>query len=388
MTRALTAVAAAGAAPVAYLLTLLAAAVTGRARGAPGAAPRLPRFVVVVPAHDEEAGIGATVESLAAMRYGGETETIVVADNCSDATAARARAAGATVWERDAPDDPGKGQALAWAFERVAHERAGVDAVAVVDADCTVTPNLLEALGARLAAGARAVQASYAVSNPAAAPAAAARFAGFALVNHVRPLGKSVLGLSCGLLGTGMAFDVRLLRELPWRAFDVTEDVEYNLRLAEAGIRVEFAPEAAVSSPMPTSLDAAAVQRERWESGSVGLARGAAARMLAAGVAARDVNRMHAGAELLMPPQSILMAGNAILLAAGTAAHARRAAALSAAALAGQVAFVLGGLALVRAPAAAYRALALAPALALRNANLYARIARGRGEREWVRTPR
>lgn len=348
----------------------------------------MPRFAVVMPAHDEEAGISATLASLTGMDYGAGFETIVVADNCSDATAARARAAGVTVWEREAHDDPGKGQALAWAFERLLRERAGVDAVAVVDADCTVAPDLFDALGARLAAGARAVQASYVVSNPDDAPAAAARYAGFALINHVRPLGKSVLGVSCGLLGTGMAFEAALLREVPWRAFDVTEDVEYNLRLAEAGIRVEFAPEATVASPMPTSLDAAAVQRERWEAGSVGLARGAATRMLAAGVAARDVNRIHAAAELLMPPQSILMAANSTVLVAATAARAQRAAALSAAALTGQVAFVLGGLALVRAPASAYRALALAPALAFRNAGLYARIARGRGPRGWVRTPR
>ena len=61
---------------------------------------------------------------------------------------------------------------------------------------------------------------------------------------------------------------------------------------------------------------------------------------------------------------------------------------LSVAALAAQAGFVLGGLALVRAPAAVYRALATAPLLALRNAALYARLARGRGEREWVRTRR
>jgi 1,2-diacylglycerol 3-beta-glucosyltransferase len=388
MRRLLTVAAALGAAPSVYLLTLLAAAATGRRRSPADPGAPLPRFAVVVPAHDEEAGISRAVASLGAMGYEGGFETIVVADNCTDATADRARAAGATVWERKDPDRPGKGQALAWAFERVLRERSGTRAVAVVDADCTATPDLLAALGRRLAAGARAVQASYVVSNPDEAPAAAARFAGFALINHVRPLGKSVLGVSCGLLGSGMAFDADLLRELPWTAFEVTEDAEYNLRLAAAGVRVEFAPEAGVASPMPTSLDAAAVQRERWAAGTMQLARGTALRMIGAGLAARDANRVHAGVELLMPPQSLLLAGNGALLAAATAVRARRAGALAAGALGGQVGFVLGGLVLVRAPASAYRALALAPLLVARNASLYSRLLRGKRPAGWVRTPR
>ena len=53
------------------------------------------RFAVVVPAHDEEAGIVATVKSLLTTDYPGDRrQVIVVADNCEDATAARAAEAG------------------------------------------------------------------------------------------------------------------------------------------------------------------------------------------------------------------------------------------------------------------------------------------------------
>jgi hypothetical protein len=382
----LTAAALATAAPAAYLVALLAAAAAGTR--SPGEPARLPRFAVVVPAHDEEAGIGRTVDSLLGLDYGGGCEVLVVADNCTDATAARARAAGATVWERADAQQRGKGHALAWAFDRVLRERAAVDAVAVVDADCTATANLLDAAASRLAAGAEAVQVSYGVANPGESAAAAARYAGFSLINHVRPLGKSNLGLSCGLLGTGMAFDADLLRRVPWSAFDITEDAEYHLRLAAAGVRVQFAAEAAVASPMPTTLDAAAVQRERWEAGTLQLARSAAPRLVAAGLRRRDMNMLHAGAELLVPPQSLLLAANAGVAGAAATLGVRRAAWIAGAALAAQAAFVLGGLALVRAPASVYRALALGPFLAARNARLYARIARGRRPREWVRTPR
>lgn len=325
---------------------------------------------MVVPAHNEEAGIEATIESL------GATNTIVVADNCTDATAATARAAGATVWERTDPANPGKGRALAWAFERI----DDAEAIAVVDADCTVSSNFLAAIGDRIHGGARAVQASYMVANPEESNAAAARYAGYALINHVRPLGKSALGLSCGLFGSGMAFSASLLAEHPWQAFDITEDAEYHLRLVEAGERVEFAPEAAVLSAMPTGLSEASTQRERWESGKFELARGTAARLLRDGIRRRDPVRAHAGLELLIPPQSLLLAANVATLPLRPR--------IAAAALAGQVAYVLGGLALVRAPAAVYRSLALAPLLAARNAHLYARLARGWRPRSWVRTAR
>lgn len=370
-------IASAAAAPVAYLLALLGAAAVGsRARRAPVAgAP--PRLAVVVPAHDEETVIATAVASLAAA---GSATTIVVADNCSDATAERARAAGATVWERDDPRNPGKGRALAYAFERIREELPQIDAIAVVDADCTASPNLLTALGDRIAAGARAVQASYVVANPEQSPAAAARYAGFALINHVRPLGKSALGLSCGLLGSGMAFTAELLGEHPWDAFAVTEDAEYHLRLVQAGVRVEFAPEAHVASPMPATLDAAATQRERWESGGFELARTEALRLAAQGVREGDASKANAGLELLVPPQSLLLAANVAALSLD-----RR---IATAAITGQVAFVLGGLELVGAPRSVYRALALAPLLAMRNIGLYGRLAKGERARTWVRTTR
>jgi len=78
---------------------------------------RRTRFHVVVPAHDESAGIAQTVESLLAIEYPPDLfQVIVVADNCSDDTATRARNAGARVLERCDEQRRGKGHALAHAF--------------------------------------------------------------------------------------------------------------------------------------------------------------------------------------------------------------------------------------------------------------------------------
>ena len=57
------------------------------------AAARRPRVAVLVPAHDEAAGIAATLTNICSQLAAGD-RLLVVADNCSDATALVARSAG------------------------------------------------------------------------------------------------------------------------------------------------------------------------------------------------------------------------------------------------------------------------------------------------------
>ena len=371
----------------AYLLALLAAAAWGL-RGRPPAAvtPGQLRFAVVIPAHDEEALLSDALTSLAALDYPPAlVETVVIAHNCTDATAQVASAANATVWEHRG--ERGKGAALAWGLARIVAERPQVDAVLVVDADCTVASNLLSSVEARLRAGDFAVQTAYEVSNPAASPTAALRWASFALINRVRPLGKVTLGLSAGLLGTGMAFRRELLAVRPWTARSLVEDQEYHLELVSAGVRVAFAPETSVRSPMPTSLRGSRSQQLRWDAGRGTLIRRWSPPLLRAGLQHADPARLHAALEPLVPPQSVLLAANAAS-AALALRGSRRLRWAGAANLAGQVGFVAGGLALARAPRAAWRALAFAPVLAAWKLVLLSRLWLGGTPRDWVRTSR
>jgi hypothetical protein len=371
-----------------YLLLLLgAAARTSGGHRPDGERAGELRFVVVVPAHDEEAALPATLESLAALDYPAElVELVVIAHNCRDRTAQLAARAGATVWQRRG--ERGKGAALEWGLARVVAERPGADAVVVVDADCTVAPNLLEALAARLRAGAAAVQVAYDVSNPRASSTAALRWASFALINRVRPLGKDALGLSAGLLGTGMAFRRELLDRRPWTARSLVEDQEYHLDLVAAGVRVAFAPETRVSSPMPRSLRASRSQQARWDAGRGALIRRWTPRLVAEGLRRRDPVRLHAGLEPLVPPQSLLLGANLAGAAIGLLGGRGLARWAAAANLAGQACFVAGGMTLAHAPPAAWRALAFAPALATWKLVLLGRVWLGGAPSDWVRTSR
>ncbi len=262
------------------------------------------RFAVVVPAHNEEDGIAATVESLLALDYPGDHfAVIVVADNCSDETAVRAERAGARVLVRHDLERRGKGYALAHAFETVTPE---VDAVVVVDADTLVSPNLLRAFAGRIEAGALAVQADYGVRNPNASWRTRLMAIAFGAFHVLRSLARERLRLSVGLRGNGMCFTTRVLSLVPHDAFSIVEDVEYGLKLGEAGHRVYYAPEAHVYGEMVSSSRASRSQRERWEKGRAALARTRGLPLLPKAVMRRDLVLLDLAIDILVPPLSTL----------------------------------------------------------------------------------
>ncbi len=379
------------AASTGYLLVLLAAARSL----APALGASIPesdepaRLVVLIPAHDEEMGLVPTLASVASCSYPvSRLRTIVIADNCSDDTAGCARTAGVEVWERTDADRLGKGYALSWALDRLMTGAEEFDAVVMLDADCEASPNFLTAFDTHLKSGARAMQANYLAANPHDSHAAALRFGAFALMNTVRFLGKQRLGLSCGLVGTGMAFTKELLEREAWTATGLVEDAEYHMRIVLAGERAEFVPEAWVRSEVPTSLERSSDQHARWELGKLQLIRRWCPLLIASGIARRDVVRLHAGLECLVPPQSLMAAGSLAAGGTGLLLRQRRLTRLAAWTLIGQIVFVIGGFRLVRVPNQVYRALLVTPALIANKVALYIRLLARRGPTSWVRTER
>jgi 1,2-diacylglycerol 3-beta-glucosyltransferase len=286
------------------LLTLLSA----DKPAPPRVAPRL-KFDIIVPAHNEEAGIARTVTNLSALDYPAALRRIlVVADNCSDSTADRAREAGATVLVRHDTEKRGKGFALAHAFERSLSD-GFADAVVVVDADTEVSPHLLHSFGLRLEAGAHAVQAHYGVLNPHTSWRTRLMTIALALFHKVRSLGRERLGVSCGLRGNGMCFSHRVIREVPHDAFSIVEDLEYGIRLGRAGHRVHYAWEAEVLGEMVSSEKAARSQRRRWEGGRWAMTKQFGVPLLGEALRKRDGVLLDLAMDLLVPPLSYVVLG-------------------------------------------------------------------------------
>lgn len=368
------------------LLTLLSSAMPVPAAAA---VPRR-RYVVVVPAHDEAAGIARAVRSLCALDWPAALRRVlVIADNCSDATASLARAAGAEVIERQDPARRGKGYALRLAYDRVLGER-WADAIVVVDADTEATPNLLAAFDARLQAGEQALQAFYGVRNPDASWRTRLVTIALALMHRLRSRGRERLAVSVHLRGNGMCFTADLLRRIPCKAYSLVEDLEFSVELAAAGVRVAYADEAAVYADMAATAAAAGSQRQRWEGGRAQIARRYALPLLRAALMRRSALRLDMAMELLVPPlASVAMAAAGLLGAAAWAVHAGAADAgvllLPLAAAAMLMVYVLRGVALSGLGARGWMALAAAPVFVVWKLALRLR---GGASRSWVRTQR
>jgi cellulose synthase/poly-beta-1,6-N-acetylglucosamine synthase-like glycosyltransferase len=226
------------------------------------------RFAVLIPAHNESRHIASSVQGLTRCVLPetlAELNIVVVADNCTDDTAAVARGVGGRVLERTDETRLGKGYALQFGFDHLLAE--GFDAVLVIDADTIVETNLLvEVLGV-LARGADGVQTRYGVLNPEAS--IRTRLMNIALMafNVLRPRGRERLGLSVGILGNGFALTAATLAAVPYDAHSVVEDLEYGLRIVRSGRKIAFADGTTVRGMMPNTGLGVETQRARWEGG-------------------------------------------------------------------------------------------------------------------------
>jgi 1,2-diacylglycerol 3-beta-glucosyltransferase len=350
-----------------------------------------PRVDVVVPAHNEERGIARTVESLRSMNYPPALfRVIVVADNCTDQTARVAEAAGAKVLRRQDDNRRGKGYALAFAFQQSIEDRFA-EVVVVVDADTTVSANLLSAFASRFVAGARVLQAQYGVRNPDHSWRTRMLTIALAAFHGVRSLARERLGLSCGLRGNGMGFTMAVLRDHPPNAFSIVEDLEYGIQLGHAGIRVEYVHDALVAGDMPVSEDASRSQRRRWERGRRELIRAHVLPLVVQAFSRRDLRLLDLALDLIVPPiaQLVLLStiGLGLTFAASMVFPLRLAPLVWGAACAGIVIHVLRGWRLSGVGPAGLLDLLWAPLYIVWKLTLRFRD-HGKAPQEWVRTTR
>jgi cellulose synthase/poly-beta-1,6-N-acetylglucosamine synthase-like glycosyltransferase len=348
-----------------------------------------PRVSILVPAHDEESIISSTVRGLRAHLAPGD-ELIVVADNCTDETAAIARSAGATVIERHDPDRRGKGFALAFGVDSMAINPP--DVVVIVDADCVLSPGGLEHLAGQAMAKGRPVQAKNTVTPPpGAGPLAALSAFAFLVKNVVRPSGLSSLGLPCPLTGTGMAFPASILVGAPLATSALTEDLRLGVDLALAGRPPVLCADAAVSSPMPAQRRASGEQRRRWEYGHLATLFSCVPRLLWQGLRRGRPTLLAMALDLLVPPLSLLVLALGATLGLAIVAGALGASWLPAILLAIAAGGILVGIGVAwlgygRAELP-LSTLVLAPLYVLKKLPMYAGFLRRR-ERAWVRTER
>lgn len=373
--------------PAAVLLAqVLLALLPARANPVP--AGGRPRVAVLVPAHNESSGLLPTLAQ-AREQLMPTDRILVVADNCSDDTAAVARAAGAEVTERFNAELRGKGYALDHGVRYLAADPPEV--LIVLDADCSPSEGSIDLITRISHATGRPVQSMYLMR--AADDGLKMRVAEFAMrvKNGVRPRGAHRIGVPCGLTGSGMAFPWRVAVMAPFASGHLAEDMQLGLRLTAAGTPPLFCEEARVYSVFAGSGEGQKSQRTRWEHGHLSLLVSDGPRLLAGALLRGRFTLVAQVLDLLVPPLALLVMMDMAALAAAVLAFLVLGwvspVVVSAATLLMLAAAVLLARARYASDIIRGRDLLAVPDYVLRKLPLYSRFVFAR-QREWVRTKR
>jgi cellulose synthase/poly-beta-1,6-N-acetylglucosamine synthase-like glycosyltransferase len=368
----------------------------GSARKMVPVAPRerpTTRFLIAIPAHDEDTVIAATVRHLLAQNYPPALYSVhVVADHCTDQTAQFARQAGATPHERNEGPRTGKGAALSWLLERVLPE-GDWDAVVIFDADTQATPDFLRTMDARLAQGHEVIQGNHIIRNPGDGWFPALTWAMYLVDNRFQNLGRSNLGWSAKHMGDCICLQAEVLQKMGFGQ-GLTEDYHLRQLLLLEGIRIVFEPAARGYGEAARNLAQARSQRARWLQGPRDANRETVRSLLREGLRRRDSKLLDGAFQGLFPSYSTLTMLSFVIMAVALVIdrwlwHFLSPGLIVAWAILTALLFFYPfiGLALEKAPARAYVAILAGPFFVLWRTWLALKLRLGRTPVTWVRTP-
>ncbi len=271
-----------------------------------------PPAIILVPAHNEAAGIAPVVGRLIAD-MNRHDRVLVIADNCTDNTAQQAAGAGAEVLERHDAARRGKGYALSAGLSHIKRVVRPPDSAVVVfvDADCHFGPGGLERLVQACATHDAPVQCRNLMvsGNDQARQSRLGEFAS-RVRNDFRPTGYARLGLPCQLFGTGMAMPVHQAKANHFATGHVTEDLLIGVEAAMEGNLPQFVRSASLFSAFPETAIGSWQQKKRWVQGHLAVITSHAPRLMWLGFWRGDLRLIALAADLMTPPLSLLAAAH------------------------------------------------------------------------------
>ena len=226
------------------------------------------RFMLIVPAHNEEAVVGNLIESLKKLDYPKDLYDIyVIADNCTDSTAKVAKDGGAIVYERFDEKRKTKGYALQWFLQQKIEENAPYDAFCIFDADNIVDEKFLKVMNKKLCQGEDVVQGYKDIKNPSDTWVSAGYAIFYWTMHRFYHLARYNIGLSPLMNGTGFMVKFDIIKPEGWNTKTLTEDIEFSLKRIIKGKKLGWAKDAIVYDEQPVGFKQSWIQRERWTVG-------------------------------------------------------------------------------------------------------------------------
>ena len=227
------------------------------------------RFAVLIAARNEETVINHLIASINTQTYDqGEVTVFVVADNCTDQTAACARKMGAIVYERFDQTKIGKGHAMEFLLNQMEKDYAPFDGYFVFDADNVLDQNYILEMNKTFSDGYDIIT-SYRNSKNYGDNWISSGYAiWFLWESEFLNRGRMLLGTSCAVSGTGFFFSRRIIEKYGgWKFFLLTEDIQFTVDNVLSGEKIGYCRQAMLYDEQPVKFQQSFRQRMRWAKG-------------------------------------------------------------------------------------------------------------------------
>ena len=234
-----------------------------------------PGVTILIAAYNEEAGIGATLESVARLSYPGQIEALVLNDGSTDRTVAEVKASQAelrlssnvSIRLVDHKQNRGKAAVLNSGLAEATH-----DLICTIDGDSRLRTNSLSEIVERYLSdppGTMAVAGAVLVRNSRASLITAAQewdyFHGISAVKRMQSMYHGTLVAQ----GAFSLYSKRALETVGGWPESVGEDIVMTWAMLEHGYRIGYAEDAIVFTDAPTTFRQFYQQRKRWSRGLI-----------------------------------------------------------------------------------------------------------------------
>jgi cellulose synthase/poly-beta-1,6-N-acetylglucosamine synthase-like glycosyltransferase len=229
----------------------------------PSSSGPVKKIAILVPAYKEDGIILSTAEGLLTLDYPRELyDVYIIADSFQPETVQQLKQLPIQVVEVSFVKST-KAKSLNETFSRITKS---YDIALICDADNIFSRDFLRWLDYAFQQGARAVQGRRIAKNL-DSPFAILDACSEAINNHLFRKGSNALGLSSAVIGSGMAFEYDVIREVLLQVDSVVEDKELALGIAEKGLFIHYLEDAVIYDEKVGSAKAFGNQRKRWVSG-------------------------------------------------------------------------------------------------------------------------
>ncbi len=221
------------------------------------------RIALLVPAYKEDGIILSTAEGLLSLDYPRHLfDIFIIADSFKSETLAALRGLQVNVIEVSFEKST-KTKSLNEAFRRIGEP---YDIALICDADNVLAADFLQKIDRAFSAGARAVQGCRVAKNLDTS-FAILDACSEAINNHIFRKGSNAIGLSSAVIGSGMAFEYDMVKDILSRIDAVGGfDKILQLEVVRQGISIWYLDDALVFDEKVSTSEAFQQQRRRWVS--------------------------------------------------------------------------------------------------------------------------